>query len=55
MPRERGSEQVVVVAIDERSLALHGHWPWPRDLVADLVERIASGKPHAIGMDIFFT
>lgn len=54
MPRERGSEQVVVVAVDERSLALHGQWPWPRDRVADLVERIASGKPHVIGMDIFF-
>jgi adenylate cyclase len=54
MPRERASDQVVVVAIDERSLALHGQWPWPRDRVADLVERIAAGKPHVLGMDIFF-
>ena len=54
MPRERVSDQVVVVAIDERSIAVHGQWPWPRDRVADLVTRIARGKPAVIGMDIFF-
>lgn len=54
MPRERVSDQVVVVAIDERALALHGQWPWPRDLVADLVSRIARGGPLVVGVDIFF-
>ena len=54
MPRERASDQVVVVAIDEKSLALHGQWPWPRDRVADLVSRIAAGRPLVLGMDIFF-
>ncbi|NJD88246.1 MAG: CHASE2 domain-containing protein [Betaproteobacteria bacterium] len=54
MPRERLSDQVVVVAIDEPALAAHGQWPWPRDRVADLVNRIAAGKPLVIGMDIFF-
>ncbi len=54
MPRERVSNRVVVVDIDEKALAAHGQWPWPRDLVADLVKRIAGGKPLVIGMDIFF-
>ena len=54
MPRERTSEQVVVIAIDERSLALHGQWPWPRDRVAELVGRLAKGGPAVIGLDIFF-
>jgi serine phosphatase RsbU (regulator of sigma subunit) len=54
MPRERLSDRVVVVAIDEKSLALHGQWPWPRDRVAELVGRIAKGRPLVVGMDIFF-
>ena len=54
MPRERASEQVVVVEIDEAALAVHGQWPWPRDVVADLVARIARGSPAVLGMDIFF-
>jgi len=54
MPRERVSNRVVVVDIDEKALAAHGQWPWPRDRVAGLVGRIAGGKPLVIGMDIFF-
>ncbi|MGB7988729.1 MAG: CHASE2 domain-containing protein, partial [Candidatus Methylophosphatis roskildensis] len=54
MPRDRIADQVVVVAIDERALAAHGQWPWPRDRMADLVSRIAGAKPRVIGMDIFF-
>lgn len=53
-PRDRSAMPVQVVAIDERSLRLHGQWPWPRDLVARLVERIGTGKPRAIGLDILF-
>lgn len=54
MPRDRVSDQVVVVAIDEKALATHGQWPWPRDRVAELVSRIATGRPLVVGMDIFF-
>ena len=54
MPRERVADRVTVVAIDEKALARHGQWPWPRDRVADLVSRIASGRPAVIGLDVFF-
>lgn len=54
MPRERVADRVVVVAIDEKSLGAHGQWPWPRDLVAELVTRIAKAGPLVVGMDIFF-
>jgi adenylate cyclase len=46
---------VVVVAIDEASLAQFGQWPWPRTRIAELIERIAAHEPAAIGLDIFFT
>ncbi len=54
MPRDRVSDLVVVVEIDEKALAAHGQWPWPRDRVADLVTRIAAGRPLVLGMDVFF-
>lgn len=46
---------VVIVDIDEESLAHYGQWPWPRNLVAELVDRIAAHNPPAIGFDILFS
>jgi serine phosphatase RsbU (regulator of sigma subunit) len=54
-PRPAGSVLVPVVAIDEESLRRYGQWPWPRALVADLVRRIAAGKPAVLGVDILFS
>jgi CHASE2 domain-containing sensor protein len=54
LPRERESGPVIVVEIDEKSLAILGQWPWPRTLLATLVDRIQSGKPAAIGIDLLF-
>ena len=51
-PRERQSAPAMIVAIDERSIAALGQWPWPRDRLAALIERIASAKPGAIALDI---
>ncbi|HVQ78141.1 MAG TPA: CHASE2 domain-containing protein [Candidatus Binatia bacterium] len=51
-PRVRVSESVVIVAIDEPSLARYGQWPWPRTRLAQLVATIAAGDPAAIGIDI---
>jgi adenylate cyclase len=52
-PRTRQSAPAVIVEIDDESLAVHGQWPWPRTLLADLVSRIAAADPAAIGIDIF--
>lgn len=51
---EEPSDELVVVDIDELSLANLGQWPWPRDLMADLVGQIAAGKPSVLGIDIIF-
>jgi serine phosphatase RsbU (regulator of sigma subunit) len=53
-PRERKSAPAVVVAIDERALERHGQWPWPRTRVAQLLARISSAGPAAIGIDLLF-
>jgi serine phosphatase RsbU (regulator of sigma subunit)/CHASE2 domain-containing sensor protein len=54
-PRERRSAPAVIVAIDEASLERFGQWPWPRNLVARLIDRIQAAHPAAIGIDILFT
>jgi adenylate cyclase len=43
-----------IVAIDEKSLAEYGRWPWDRKLQASLLERILAGRPLAVGLDVFY-
>lgn len=45
---------VTIVAIDEASLGSIGLWPWPRDVHARLLARLAAAKPAAIGYDVLF-
>ena len=52
-PREALSDDpVVVIDIDDKSLNLHGQWPWPRNLVAKLVDQTVYSA--ATGLDIVF-
>ena len=51
-PRHVASMPAVVVAIDERSIAAVGRWPWPRHRLAALVAGIAAHDPAAIAVDI---
>ena len=46
---------VIIVAIDEISLAQLGRWPWSRKTHADLLSRLKLEKPSAIGLDIVFS
>jgi adenylate cyclase len=52
MPRERKSAPVIIIGIDETSLKLYGQWPWPRTRLAELLDRLMSYNPAAIGVDI---
>ena len=45
---------VVVVDIDRDAIARHGAWPWSRLQMANLVERIAIGKPRLVAIDVLF-
>ncbi|WP_292107207.1 CHASE2 domain-containing protein [Brevundimonas sp.] len=48
------SEEVLVVAIDNRSLGEVGRWPWSRGVHADLIDRLSNAGARAIAMDILF-
>jgi CHASE2 domain-containing sensor protein/signal transduction histidine kinase len=43
---------IVIVAIDDKSIAELGHWPWKRGLHAQLVNVLNNAAPRAIGLDL---
>ncbi len=45
---------VRIVDIDERSLAEIGQWPWPRTVLADLVQKLTEKGAAAVAFDIMF-
>src|SRR6202165_896533 len=45
---------VVVAAVDEKSLATEGHWPWRRSRIAALVDALSRDGAKVIGFDITF-
>ncbi len=47
--------RVVIVDIDELSQAEEGHWPWPRDKLATLVNRLFDDyEVRVVGFDVMF-
>jgi adenylate cyclase len=54
-PGGAGDAKVTIVAIDEKSLAELGRWPWSRRTLARLVERLDALGARAIALDVFFS
>ena len=46
--------QVVIIAIDERTVAKLGHWPVPHRELAAGIEKLSAGGATAIGIDMLF-
>lgn len=46
--------QVVIVAIDEASMAKLGRWPWPRVYFARLLEKLKEQDPAVVAFDVLF-
>ena len=38
------SDKVTIIAIDDESIANIGRWPWPRDLHAELINRLGPAE-----------
>jgi len=54
-PRESSEFPIYVVDIDESSLKNQGQWPWPRDILANLITKINSHQPSVIALDIILS
>ncbi len=53
--KQSALKNIVIVAIDEKSIKEIGRWPWGRDVQAGLVRKISKGGPKVIGIDIMYT
>jgi adenylate cyclase len=53
-PREMAQSPVVIVDLDEDSLRRVGQWPWPRHLIAQLVDRLSQSGAAVITFDMVF-
>lgn len=47
-------DDVLIVAIDDRSLQRVGRWPWPRSVMAEALDKISAAGPRAVGLDIIY-
>ena len=47
-------DDIMIVAIDNRSLAEAGQWPWPRDRHAALIDALGRAQVRAIAYDVLF-
>ena len=56
--RERGPlpvpSDIAIVAIDEKSIAAYGRFPWPRQLLAKTIQAIGGCDPSVIAVDVLF-
>lgn len=59
MMRLRGprpvDSRIAIVAIDETSVDAYGQWPWPRTVIAELIDRLSAAGAGAIALDIVFS
>ncbi|MDD2851446.1 MAG: adenylate/guanylate cyclase domain-containing protein [Desulfuromonadaceae bacterium] len=48
-------QDVVIVAIDNKSIKELGRWPWPRTLMARLIDSLAAYGPGLTTLDVVFS
>ncbi len=47
--------EVAIVAIDDKSISELGRWPWPRTVLAQLVDALKYYKVKVVGFDMVFS
>lgn len=53
-PGVQPGKEVAIIAIDEKSLKELGRWPWPRTVMARLIDSLTSYDVKVMGFDIVF-
>ena len=49
------ADEIVLVAIDDNSIAQTGRWPWPRWRLAAMVDKLSAAGAKVIGLDILLS
>ncbi len=47
-------DDIIIVAVDDQSLQRIGKWPWPRHVMAEVLDSISRGHPQAVGLDFIY-
>ena len=55
LPRSMGQNKIAIVNIDEKSLKHLGPWPWPRHLIAEMVQILKDNGAKFVGLDLLFS
>lgn len=48
------SPRITIIAIDQQSIDNIGRWPWPRDVHARMIDKLAQAQSKVVGTTIFF-
>src|SRR5258708_2500667 len=48
------AEEIQLVEIDDNAVSQFGRWPWPRSMVAQLVDDIVNSGAKVVGLNILF-
>ncbi len=54
-PRSSGANVVAIVNIDEKSIKQLGPWPWPRQLIAEMIPILKNNGAKLIALDLPFS
>jgi signal transduction histidine kinase/CHASE2 domain-containing sensor protein len=54
-PQPGQRSRVVVVSIDDQSLQQYGRWPWSRELLVEITNKLAQAGAGPIGLDILLS
>jgi len=49
------SDKIAVIAIDKQSIDNIGRWPWSREVMADMVDKLSAAKAKVIAPVIFYS
>jgi adenylate cyclase len=53
MGKTKAPDNIVIAAIDEKSIEKIGRWPWGRDRIAQLLNRLTKAEAELVVFDIF--
>jgi CHASE2 domain-containing sensor protein len=54
VPVHPPSDRIVIIDVDERSLASVGQWPWRRDVIGELITRLRDFGAAVVALDVVF-
>lgn len=52
---KQAGDDIAVIAIDDQSIENLGRWPWPRDIIAGMIDRLNAAGAKVIGSTILLS